>query len=138
MAALVLFLVVSGLSWPLLGCSWAALRRSWGSLGALLAALGRSWETLGGLLAALGTLLAALGAILERHAKIIQKSIPKITDLGSKTGAQKKPKSDPNELKSKTKIDAKKKDLQDRLEAVLGRSCVVLLPPVGSFLLMFY
>ena len=97
-------------SLPLLGLSWEALGRSWGSLGRLLAALGpllaalgRSWEPLGSLLAPLGLLLDALRTILEQHAKIIKKSNPKMTDLGSQKGSQMAPKSIPK----RTKIDDK-------------------------------
>ena len=95
-----------------LGRSWAALGRPW-------AALGRSWE-------ALGRLLAALGPLLEQHAKIIKKSMPKMTDLGSKSP----PKWLQNRTKKRSKIyaknDAKKEPTLDRLEAVLGRSWVIL------------
>jgi hypothetical protein len=82
--------------------------------------------------------LAALGTILKRHAKIINKSIPKMTDLGSKKGAQREPKSDPKRTKIEDKNRCEKNYLQDRLEAVLGRSWAVLWPPLGSFLLILY
>ena len=67
--------------WGSLGRFWASLGRSWGALGRSWAALGRSWGALGALLAALGPLLGALRPLLERYAKIIKKSMPKMTDL---------------------------------------------------------
>ena len=50
----------------------------------LLAGLGPLLAALGPLLGALGPLLAALGPLLGRNAKFIQKSMPKMTDLGFK------------------------------------------------------
>ena len=79
-----------------LGRSWVTFWRPWGSLGRSWAALGRSWE-------ALGRLLAALGAILERHAKINEKSMPKITDFGSLRAPFWEPKSDPRPTKIEDK-----------------------------------
>ena len=67
-----------------IGCSWAALGHSWAARGRSCAALGRSW--------------AALGPLLERHAKFIQKSMPKITDLDSKNV----PKWHPNRSKKRS------------------------------------
>ena len=55
--------------------SWAIFGLSWGGLGTVLVGLG---AVLGGL----GPLLGGLGAVLERHSKIIKKSMPKMTDLG--------------------------------------------------------
>ena len=68
------FLPILGRFWVLLGRSWVLLGRSW-------AALGRSWGALEALLAALGPLLGALRPLLERYAKIIKKSMQKMTDL---------------------------------------------------------
>ena len=97
---------------------------SWTQLGASWAALGRSWEALGRLLAALGPLLAALGAILERHAKIIKKSMPKMTDLGSQKGAQREPKSNPKPTKIEDKNRCEKntssRSSWGRLGTILG------------------
>ena len=80
---------------------------------------------LGLLLAALGLLLAALGAILERHAKIIKKSMPKMTDLGSQKGAQREPKSNPKPTKIEDKNRCEKrtepKPSWNRFGAILGR-----------------
>ena len=99
-------------------CSWSAFYRSRAAPGLLLgrsgpllaalgggswAALGRSWAALASLLSALGALLAALGPLLERHAKIIEKSMPKMTDLSS----QKHPKMTPTSDPKRSKIDAK-------------------------------
>ena len=89
------------LSWRLLGHSWGALGRSW-------VALGRSWEALGRLLGALGLFLAALGAILERHAKIIKKSMPKMIDLGSQKPPKMAPKSNPKATKNRCKKRSEK------------------------------
>ena len=83
-----------------LGSLFAALGALLGALGPLLgsfwAALGRSWG-------ALGPLLAALGAILERHVKINEKSMPKMTDLGSLGAPFWEPKSDPRPTKIEDK-----------------------------------
>ena len=98
---------ILGASWAPLGSvfcrSWALLGSLFAALGDLLTALGPLLDALGTLLAALGPLLAALGAILERHAKISEKSIPKMIDLVSKKGAQREPTSDPK----RTKIEDK-------------------------------
>ena len=113
-----------GRSWASLGCSWAALRGSWGALGRSWAALGRSWAALGWLLGTLGPLLAALGAILERHAKIIKKSMPKMTHFGSPKPPKRAPKSDPKAIKNRCKKrNAKRTELRpswDRLGTILG------------------
>ena len=102
-----------------MGHSWGALGRSW-------VALGRSWGALGGLLGALGLLLAALGAILERHAKIIKKLMPKMTDLGSQKPPKMAPKSNPKATKNRCKKRSKKSiELRPPwgcLGAILGRS----------------
>ena len=97
---------------------------------ALWRLLGGSWEALGRLLAALGPLLAALGAILERHAKIIKKSMPKMTDFSSQKGAQREPKSDPKRTKIEDKNRCEKK-LSSRpswshLGAILGHFVTAL------------
>ena len=89
--------------------------------------MGHSWALLGALgrlLAALGALLAALGAILERHAKIIKKSMPKMTDFGSEKGAQREPKSNPKPTKIEDKNRCEKntssRSSWSRLGAILG------------------
>ena len=73
---------------------------------------------------ALGALLAALGAILERHAKIIKKSMPKMLDLGSEKGAQREPKSNPKPIKIEDKNRCEKntssRSSWGRLGAILG------------------
>ena len=61
-----------------------------------------------------------------------------MTEVGSKKGAQRVPKSSPKRTTIEDKIDAKINYLQDRLEAVLERSWAVLWPPLGSFLLFLY
>ena len=81
--------------WVLLGAFWVLLGAFW----ALLAALGPLLAALGRLLGGSWALLAALGAILERHAKIIKKSMPKMTDVGSQKGAQREPNSVPKRTK---------------------------------------
>ena len=111
-------------SWASLGRSWAAFGRSWPLWGSSWAALGRSWEALGRLLGGSWPLLAALGAILERHAKIIKKSMPKMTDFGSQKGAQREPKSDPKPTKIEDKNRCEKntssRSSWSRLGAILG------------------
>ena len=76
------------------------------------------------LLGALGALLAALGAILERHAKIIKKSMPKMLDFGSEKGAQREPKSNPKPIKIEDKNRCEKRtEIRPswaRLGAILG------------------
>ena len=122
-ALLVHFLPLLGLSWPLLGASWVPF-------GCLLAALGRPWVALGRSWEALGRLLAALGAILERHAKIIKKSMPKMTDLGSQKPPKMTPKSDPKPTKNQCKKRCEKRTeirpSWDRLGAILGRFVTAL------------
>ena len=78
-------------SWGILGrlgTVFGGLEGSWATLGALLAALGALLAAVGGSLAALGHSWAALGRswgalgpLLKRCAKIIKKSMPKMTDL---------------------------------------------------------
>ena len=68
-----------------LGRSWVALGRSWASLGSLL---GPSGPLLGGS----WVLLAALEPHLERYAKIIKKSMPKMIDLDPPKPPQSLPK----------------------------------------------
>ena len=58
---------------------------------------------LGGSWGALGRLLAALGAILEKHQKNNQKTMPKVTDVGSQKGSQREPKSNPKPTKIEDK-----------------------------------
>ena len=74
---------------------------------------------------ALGALLAALGAILEKHKKINQKSMPKMTDVGSQKGAKREPKSNPKPTKIEDKNRCEKRtDVRSswsRLGAILGR-----------------
>ena len=106
-----------GASWVLFECSWSLFGLVLVALGALLGALGRllggSWE-----------LLAALGAILERHQKIIKKSMPKMTDFGSQKGAQREPKSSPKPTKIEDKNRCEKntssRSSWSRLGAILG------------------
>jgi hypothetical protein len=68
--------------------------------------------------------LAALGAILERHQKIIKKSMPKMTDFGSQKGAQREPKSNPKPTKIEDKNRCEKntssRSSWSRLGAILG------------------
>ena len=97
---------------PLLGCSRGALGSSWGTLG-------RSWGGLGALLGALGSLLGALRSLLERHAKIIKKSMPKMTDFGSQKPLKMSPKSHPKPTKNRCKKRSEKKH---RNKTVLGPS----------------
>ena len=81
-------------------------------------------NALGRLLGALALLLAALGAILDRHAKIIKKSMPKMTDFGSQKGAQREPKSTPKPTKFEDKNRCEKntssRSSWSRLGAILG------------------
>ena len=120
-----------------LGRSWASLGRSWAPLGRSWAALGRSRAPLGPLLGALGELLGgswqlltALGAISERHAKIIQKSMPKMTDFGSQKAAQREPKSNPKPTKIEDKNRCEKntssRSSWSRLGAILGHFVTAL------------
>ena len=101
-----------------------ALGSLFGALGALLAALGPLLGALGGLLGGSWGLLAALGAILERHQKIIKKSMPKMTDFGSQKGAQREPKSNPKPTKIEDKNRCEKntssRSSWSRLGAILG------------------
>ena len=80
-----------------------------GVLGGPVGGLGRSWGALGALLGALGPLLAALGSLLARHAKIINKSMPKMTDLSSQEGGQMPPKSIPKATENRCKDETQKK-----------------------------
>ena len=79
---------------------------------------------------ALGALLAALGAILERHAKIIKKSMPKMLDFGSEKGAQREPKSNPKPIKIEDKNrcenNTSSRSSWSRLGAILGRFLTAL------------
>ena len=68
-----------------------------------------SWGALGALLGALGPLLAALGSLLARHAKIINKSMPKMTDLSSQEGGQMPPKSIQKATENRCKDETPKK-----------------------------
>ena len=76
------------------------------ALGLLLAALGvllgRSWG-------ALGRSWAALGPLLERHAKFIQKSMPKMADVDTQEGAKMTPKSNPKVIKHRCKKRTEKR-----------------------------
>ena len=65
------------------------------------------------------------GAILERHAKIIKKSMPKMIHFGSQKGAQREPKSTPKPTKIEDKNPCEKTSLQDRLGAVLERTWAI-------------
>ena len=119
-----------GPSWVTFCRSWGSLGRSWALLGASLAALGRPRAALGRSWEALGRLLAALGAILERHAKIIKKSMPKMTDFGSQKGAQREPKSNPKPTKIEDKNRCEKntssRSSWSRLGAILGHFVTAL------------
>ena len=99
--------------------------------------MGGSWEALGSLLGALGLLLAALGAILERHAKIIKKSMPKMTDFGSPKPPQPAPKSNQKTIKNQCKKrSAKRNEIRpswDCLGAILGH----LWSPLGVIFIDF-
>ena len=110
----------------LLGPSWAALGAVLGALGAVLAALGGLLGALGPLLGGSWPLLGALGAILERHEKIIQKSMPKMTDLGSQKRPNMAPKSDQkatkNRCKKRSEQSIELRPSWGRLGAILGRS----------------
>jgi len=64
-------------------------------------------------LGALGALLGALGPLLERHAKIMQKSMPKMIDLDPPKPSKMTPKSLPKLTKNRCKNDAKKEPMQD-------------------------
>ena len=81
------------LCFALLGCLFGC---SWMPFGCFLGPFLASW-------AALGPLLAALGTILERHAKIMQKSMPKMTDLDSQKGGQREAKSKKKRIKIEDK-----------------------------------
>ena len=131
-SALLLLCLLLLLVWLVLvalGCLLAGLGPLLAALGALLAALGlllgRSWALLGGSWEALGRLLAALGAILEKHQKINQKTMPKMTDFGSQKGAQREPKSNPKPTKIEDKNRCEKrtepKPSWNRFGAILGR-----------------
>ena len=131
-SALLLLCLLLLLVWLVLvalGCLLAGLGPVLAALGALLAALGlllgRSWALLGGSWEALGRLLAALGAILEKHQKINQKTMPKMTDFGSQKGAQREPKSNPKPTKIEDKNRCEKrtepKPSWNRFGAILGR-----------------
>ena len=112
--ALVIFWLSFRTSWDPLGSLFAAL-------GALLAALGRSWAALGRSWAALGRSWAALrcsqdastrprtpNAHMQTHVRnFMQKSIPKMTDLGAHKPPQSPPKWHQNRTKKRPKIDAK-------------------------------
>ena len=90
---------------------------------------------------ALALLLAALGAILERHQKIIQKTMPKMTDVGSQKGAQREPKSTPKPTKFEDKNRCEKntssRSSWSRLGAILGHFGSPLGVIVIDFLLVF-
>jgi len=111
-----------------LGPLWVALRPLLGALGLLLgrpgAPLGPVLGALGGSWGALGELLAALGTILERSTKIIQKWMPKMTDLGSQKGAQREPKSNPKltkiDDKNRCEKNTSSRSSWSRLGAILG------------------
>ena len=113
-----------GGSWASLGRSWALLGAFWVPLGVFWAPLGASWVPLGCLLGGLGAHLGGLEAVLERHAKIIQKSMPKMTDFGSQKGAQREPKSNPKPTKTEDKNRCEKQTSSrsswSRLGAILG------------------
>ena len=119
------FCCLFGWSWSLLGASWLVLGRSWPLLGLSWPLLGSSWAALGRSWGALGRLLAALGAILEKHQKINQKTMPKMTDFGSQKGAQREPKSNPKPTKIEDKNRCEKrtepKPSWNRFGAILGR-----------------
>ena len=90
------------------------------ALGVLLAflgsILGRSWALLGGL----GAVLGGLGAVLERHAKIINKSMPKMTDFGSQKPPKMAPKSDQKTNKNRCEKRSEKRANIRRSWAALG------------------
>ena len=73
---------------------------------------------------ALGLLLAALGAILERHAKIIKKSMPKMIDFDSQKGGQREAKSNPKrskiEDKNRYEKNTSSRSSWSRFETILG------------------
>ena len=112
--------------WPLL----AALGLLLGALGPLLAALGlllgRSWALLGGSWEALGGSWPLLGRSWNDIKKSSKNRCQKCQILAPKRAPKGNQNRTPNRPNSKTKIDAKKNDVQDRLEGVLGRSWAVL------------
>ena len=94
-------------------CSWPLLATFWSLLAALAS-----------LLAPLGPLLAALGPLLRRHAKIIKKSMPKMTDLGSQNHPKMAPKSDQkatgNQCKKRSEKRTEIRSSWGRLGTILG------------------
>ena len=89
----------------------------------------------------LGALLAALGAILEKHQKINQNLMPKLTDVGSQKGAQREPKSNPKPTKFEDKNRCEKntssRSSWSRLGAILGHFASPLGVIFIDFLLFF-
>ena len=82
------------------------LGSSWGHLGGLLGPPGRLLEASWGLL---GVSWGPLGSLLGRHAKIIKKSMPKMTDLSSQKGAKMTPKSIQKAIENRCKDEMQKK-----------------------------
>ena len=106
--------------------STLVLPNLWGGLGSVL---GRSWGGPGAILAALEPLLAALGAILERHAKINQKSMPKMTDFDLPKAPKMPPKSTPKSTKNRHRRPKLSKTLPDSL---LGAILAPFWPHFGT------
>ena len=121
-----LFFATLGRSGPLLGHFWPLLGRSWPLLGCSWAALGRSWPLLGRSWACVHVRVCVCGPcvhvrvcvcvrswpLLRRHAKFIQKSMPKMTKndrFGLPKALQNDPKIDQkNDQKSMQKTKRKK------------------------------
>ena len=83
-----------------------------GGLGWSWSLLGRSWGGLGSLLGALGSLLGALRSLMERHAKLIKKSMPKMTDLDPPKAPKMTPKSTPKGSQNRCKKRCEKNDIE--------------------------
>ena len=118
----------------------------WGCVGSIFGRVGASWGSFGGLggsWAALGRLLGGLEAVLDRSWAVLSRHRLLRVVLGPPACARKShwgvqggqdepkigPKTDQNRCQKRSR---RKKALEDRLGAVLGRSWVVLSAVLGS------
>ena len=112
-----------------LGGSWVDFGSFWGGLGGLLGGLGGSFGVLEGSWAALGPSWV-VRVVLSSTRSATHPNLGRCWGpKGSQDEAQIRPKTDQNRCRKRSR---KKKALEDRLGAVLGRSWVVLGAVLGS------
>ena len=125
--------LISLVSWVDFCSFGVCLGSIFGRVGGSLGGLGRLLGRLGGVLEGLGAVLGGLGSpwVVKGHFKAnrLRRSMPFGRPKGGQDEAKFRPKTDQNRCQKRSR---RKKALEDRLGAVLGRSWVVLGAVLGS------